>query len=91
MATSDLTTTLTDRGAAYGDYAAKTAFIQDLKTQMRAGPSWPIMPTGGREALDLIATKIGRLIFGDPTHHDSWIDVAGYAKLAADGDSEFRS
>jgi hypothetical protein len=36
------------------------------------------------EALDMIFTKIGRILNGDPNHIDSWVDIAGYAKLVAD-------
>lgn len=36
------------------------------------------------EALFMIAHKIGRIVNGDPWHVDSWIDIAGYAKLVAD-------
>jgi hypothetical protein len=37
-----------------------------------------------REALDMIAHKIGRILNGDPNYADSWVDIAGYAKLVAD-------
>lgn len=36
------------------------------------------------QALDMIATKISRIVNGDPNHTDSWIDIAGYATLVAD-------
>lgn len=32
----------------------------------------------------MIAHKIGRILNGDPNYADSWIDIAGYAKLVAD-------
>ena len=37
-----------------------------------------------REALFMIAHKIGRIVNGDPWYADSWVDIAGYAKLVAD-------
>lgn len=36
------------------------------------------------QALDMIATKISRIVHGNPNHLDSWIDIAGYATLVAD-------
>jgi hypothetical protein len=36
------------------------------------------------EALDMICHKIGRILNGDPNYADSWVDIAGYAKLVAD-------
>ena len=35
-------------------------------------------------ALDMIAVKISRILSGNPSHKDSWIDIAGYAKLVSD-------
>jgi hypothetical protein len=36
------------------------------------------------EALDMIASKIARIVNGNPDHVDSWVDIAGYAQLVAD-------
>lgn len=36
------------------------------------------------QALDMIATKISRIVNGDPNYVDSWTDIAGYATLVAD-------
>ncbi len=35
-------------------------------------------------ALDMIAVKISRIVNGNPANRDSWLDIAGYAKLVAD-------
>jgi hypothetical protein len=34
--------------------------------------------------MDMIMHKIGRIVNGDPDYADSWVDIAGYAKLVAD-------
>ena len=36
------------------------------------------------EAIDMIATKLGRIATGDPHFEDHWRDIAGYATLVAD-------
>jgi hypothetical protein len=36
------------------------------------------------ESLDMIASKIARIVNGDPNYIDNWDDIAGYAKLVAD-------
>jgi hypothetical protein len=48
--------------------------------------TWPLEQRIGyqREALEMIAHKIARIINGDPNYADSWVDIAGYAKLVAD-------
>ena len=36
------------------------------------------------EALDMIMTKIARVINGDANHVDTWNDIAGYATLVSE-------
>lgn len=46
-------------------------------------PAWEGLAPDQREALEMIAHKIGRILNGDPNYIDSWTDVAGYATLVA--------
>ena len=32
-------------------------------------------------AIYMIASKLARIASGNPTHKDSWVDIAGYAQL----------
>jgi len=82
--TSDVSQTLATRGADYGDFLSKAAFIQNLKEYARSAPAWTAMEGDMQESLDLIFTKVGRILFGRPDHQDSWHDIAGYAKLVDD-------
>jgi hypothetical protein len=34
--------------------------------------------------MDMIFSKLARIINGDANHIDSWLDIAGYAKLVSD-------
>jgi len=36
------------------------------------------------EALEMIATKLSRIVNGNPNKIDNWDDIAGYATLVAD-------
>lgn len=72
------------RGATHGDYTHMSGIIQSIKAVMRSGESWARCSAAQREALELIATKIGRIVCGDPNHVDHWDDIIGYAKLARD-------
>lgn len=85
---SDVAATLTARAAEYGPFDTKSASIQRLKSEFRAMPKWSEMTGAMQEALDLIATKIGRIGFGNPAHQDSWHDIVGYAKLVDDALSD---
>lgn len=72
------------RGSQYGNFSENAVLIQALKMVMRTSRNWDSISDVQREALDMIAHKIGRIICGNPNHPDSWIDIAGYATLAHD-------
>lgn len=79
-----VTQVLAERGKDYGDYASKAQFIQGVKYLMRTSPSWDAMDADMRESMEMIAHKMGRTLYGNPTHKDNFLDIAGYAKLVAD-------
>lgn len=81
---ADIADTLAERATTYGSFATGAAIMQGLKGVMAASPNWDRLADDQREALDMIASKIGRILNGDPDHHDSWHDIAGYARLVAD-------
>ena len=76
---------LKERGKTHGDYKLQSSGSQWLKQIMRSFPNWEDMSDGQRESLDMICVKISRIGHGNPNHKDSWDDIQGYAKLAADG------
>lgn len=80
---SDIGKTLEDRGAQYGSYADQAVIACAIKDAMYSARNWPLAPDQ-REALEMIAVKMARILNGNPDHHDSWFDIVGYAKLVAD-------
>lgn len=72
------------RGKTHGDYTYMSGVIQDIKLTMRRGQSWEKLSAPQAEALELIATKIGRIVCGDPNFRDHWADIIGYANLIKD-------
>lgn len=76
--------TLNERGPEYGEYTGMAHVAQSIKKVLRQAPSYPRMSDDQRESLDLIATKIARIVCGNPDNPDSWLDIEGYAKLARD-------
>lgn len=72
------------RGSTHGDYGQMSRVIQETKAIWRSGPSWSQLSAAQKEALELIATKVGRIVCGDPNHRDHWDDVAGYARKASE-------
>jgi len=80
----NISDTLAERGKLYGKFADQAHISQAIKDGMSIGRNWPVLRSDQREALELIAGKLARILNGDPEHFDSWHDVAGYATLIAD-------
>jgi len=73
--------TLLERGIRYGSFKEQAEFIQHIKSQMGSHPNWYELSDSQRESLEMIISKISRIINGDPNYIDSWHDIAGYATL----------
>lgn len=71
--------TLKKRGMHYGNFVQCAEIAQQLKNIRQDNDCH--LNCVQREALDMIMTKIARIIAGDPNHKDSWHDIAGYAQL----------
>ena len=85
--TTDINDTLDERGKRYGTFYDHAEVTQNLKAiffSHRKGKNLPAMTPDQEEAVDMIMHKLGRIANGDPNYADSWIDIAGYAKLVSD-------
>jgi hypothetical protein len=82
----DLNRTLNERENRYGIFTEHARITQELKQVMFefCGKRWLELDPDQREALEMIAHKLGRILNGDPNYADSWHDIAGYAQLVAD-------
>lgn len=82
----DIVATLTARGHRYGKFSGHAQVTQEIKRVMsrHAIAMNKTFTDSQWEALEMIAHKIGRIVNGDPNYADSWVDIAGYAKLVAD-------
>ena len=73
--------TLSERDKRYGGFINNASIAQRLKMVMRSTSVWDDLTWDKREALEMIASKIGRMLSGDPEYVDNWHDIAGYATL----------
>jgi hypothetical protein len=57
---------------------------QALKRELIAASGYCAVPLSSTqlEALDMICSKLARIVCGDPNEPDHWHDIGGYAKLA---------
>lgn len=81
---TDINETLQERGKRYGEFATHAQISQSLKWVMQSYENWFQLEKDQKEALEMIAHKIARILNGDPNYDDSWHDIAGYATLVAD-------
>ena len=80
----DIDKILNERQEQYGDFYNRSKISQDFKSLIHHGESYRLLKADQKEALEMIATKIGRIVNGDPDYLDSWIDIQGYCQLVID-------
>lgn len=78
---SSIDTTLAERGSRYGEFTDHAVITQNIKASMAQGRNWSLLEDDMKEALEMVAHKVGRILNGDPTYIDSWTDIIGYTRL----------
>lgn len=73
--------TLEERGDRYGTFSGNASMTQALKEVMHRG-QWTRLSETQKEALEMVAHKISRILNGDPDYQDNWVDAIGYLTLA---------
>lgn len=79
-----ITATLAERGKRYGVFSKHAEVTQAIKHALFTCRDRSGLAPDQVEALEMIAHKLGRIVNGDPDYADSWVDIAGYAKLVVD-------
>jgi hypothetical protein len=72
---------LRERGERYGPFENHAKITQMIKDVMRNEEGWSRLTYPQREALEMVAHKIGRMLNGDPTYEDNVVDILGYSDL----------
>jgi hypothetical protein len=79
--TQTIDQTLAERGSRYGEFDDHANLTQGIKDVMKTGRQWHGLTDDMKEALEMVAHKIGRILNGDPGYIDSWTDIIGYTRL----------
>ena len=80
-----LDNTLEERHSTYGSFKEVAACSRSIQSTFAMSNNYTHrISSSQKEALNMIASKIARILTGDPNHVDSWHDIAGYATLIAD-------
>lgn len=81
---SEIAEILSQRHQVYGDFLRQAQITADLKGVMRAYVAWEDdLAPDQREALEMWAVKVARILNGNPNYADNWRDIEGYARLVA--------
>lgn len=75
-----LDNTLAERGGRYGGFKDHARIAQNIKRGFMCS-GYDNLPDMHRQALEVIADKIARILNGDPNYLDNWHDIQGYARL----------
>jgi len=81
----DTSMLLTKREKTHGVYRDNASLSQSIKDVLRSGKNWENLTDGQKEALEMIAVKLSRLLTGDANYRDHWDDIVGYAQLGGQG------
>lgn len=73
--------TLNERGENYGDFVDHSRITQNIKRAMKDGTNFESLSDDKKEALEMLAHKMGRILNGNPEFKDSWHDIEGYTHL----------
>lgn len=68
------------REKTHGPWLHTAAVAQALKTVVHKNMLGPITAQQ-QEALDMICSKMARIIAGNANCADHWVDISGYARL----------
>ena len=60
-----ITLTLAARGERYGEFKDQVRLTQGIKRVYESGKNWQAMPDIQREALEMIASKLARILNGE--------------------------
>jgi hypothetical protein len=72
---------LKERQKTHGEYESVSRVAQSLKCILESGPSFDDLSEIQVESLQLICTKLARIVCGNPDEPDHWVDISGYADL----------
>jgi hypothetical protein len=69
-----------ERQATHGDFSDTSFRAQSIKQVIRAGRNYRDLSCCQREALDMMCSKLSRILEGSPNVIDHWADIAGYSE-----------
>ena len=72
---------LEERGSRYGSFQDHAVICQDLQSVLWGTPNWNKLPADVRQSMLTMCDKFARVLNGDPSYDDNWVDIIGYSTL----------
>jgi hypothetical protein len=66
---------------AHGSYTDNARIAQNLKAMLHGEESWIGLEPWQQESLDMICSRIGRILAGNPSHPKHWFGIINFANL----------
>lgn len=73
---------LNEREKTHGPFSYNAQKSQEIKDLFKKSAYWDDFRPEHKEALDMIALKLSRILSGQADYFDHWKDISGYASLA---------
>jgi hypothetical protein len=84
MSDAQIIELIINRQTTHGRYGVAAEMAQKMKGIFQDAPNWDHLSAAQKESLHMISVKIARILCGNPRCIDHWMDISGYATLAAD-------
>lgn len=72
---------LNERGSRYGSFSGNGRVAQAIKAAMRDSPNWETLSDDKKECFEMLASKVSRILNGDPDYKHNYIDCIGFLQL----------
>lgn len=72
---------LAEREKTHGSFENVAITAQEIKDAVHTGTEYYRAHPLIKESLDMIASKMARIVNGNSFHKDHWVDIVGYAQL----------
>ena len=69
---------------AHGSYSDNARIAQNLKAMLHGEDAWAGLEPWQQESLDMICSRMGRILAGNPAHPKHWFGIVNFANLGLD-------
>ncbi len=69
---------------AHGSYSDNARIAQNLKAMLHGEDAWAGLEPWQQESLDMICSRMGRILAGNPAHPKHWFGIINFANLGLD-------